>query len=148
MDAVQRPSGLCQKRRSRRCHGSKLNQPAKVEMTRPVKPPSVRSVKSNVKTFFVSTKNLAARSRLSPFRNLAKTIRQHWDGTLAYFDTKRTFGTIEAVNGIIQLTNEWLGDFKNFATSEPPPTTNPVSSNWTSQSSTNSESTHRTANEY
>jgi transposase len=26
----------------------------------------------------------AARSRLSPFRNLAKTIRQHWDGILAY----------------------------------------------------------------
>ena len=40
----------------------------------------------------------AARSRLSPFRNLAKTVRQHWDGILAYFDTQRA-AAIEAVNG-------------------------------------------------
>ena len=31
-----------------------------------------------------------ARSRLSPFRKLAKTVRQHWDGILAYFDTRLT----------------------------------------------------------
>jgi transposase len=40
----------------------------------------------------------AARSRLSPFRNLAKTVRQHWDGILAYFDTQLA-AAIEAVNG-------------------------------------------------
>jgi transposase len=34
---------------------------------------------------------------------LAKTIRQYLDGILAYFDTKLTSGTIEAVNGITQL---------------------------------------------
>jgi transposase len=40
----------------------------------------------------------AARSRLSPFRKLAKTGRQHRDGILAYFDTQLA-AAIEAVNG-------------------------------------------------
>ena len=56
----------------------------------------------------------AARSRLSPFRHLAKTVRQHWDGILAYFDTQLTSGAIEAVNGIIQLAKRMARGFKNF----------------------------------
>src|SRR5208283_1585840 len=32
----------------------------------------------------------AMRSRLSAFRDLAKTVREHWDGILAYFDTLMT----------------------------------------------------------
>jgi transposase len=57
----------------------------------------------------------AARSRLSPFRHLAKTVRHHWDGILAYFDTRLTSGAIEAVNGIIQLAKRMARGFKNFA---------------------------------
>ena len=53
----------------------------------------------------------AARSRLSPFRHLAKTVRQHWDGILAYFDTHLTSGAIEAVNGIIQLAKRMARGF-------------------------------------
>jgi transposase len=45
----------------------------------------------------------AARSRLNPFRDLAKAVRQHWEGILAYFDTRLTSAAIEAVNGVIQL---------------------------------------------
>ena len=56
----------------------------------------------------------AARSRLSPFRTLAKTIRQHWDGILAYFDTRPTSAAIEAVNGIIQLAKRMARGFKSF----------------------------------
>jgi len=56
----------------------------------------------------------AARSRLSPFRTLAKTIRQHWDGILAYFDTRLTSAAIEAVNGIIQLAKRMARGFKSF----------------------------------
>ena len=56
----------------------------------------------------------AARSRLSPFRKLAKTVRQHWDGILAYFDTGLTSAAIEAVNGIIQLAKRMARGFKNF----------------------------------
>ncbi len=56
----------------------------------------------------------AARSRLSPFRSLAKTARQHWDGILAYFDSHLTSAAIEAVNGIIQLAKRMGRGFKNF----------------------------------
>ena len=56
----------------------------------------------------------AARSRLNPFRKLAKTLRQHWDGILAYFDTRLTSAAIEAVNGIIQLAKRMARGFKNF----------------------------------
>ena len=54
------------------------------------------------------------RSRLSPFRDLAKTVRLHWDGILAYFDTHMTSAAIEAVNGIIQLAKRMARGFKNF----------------------------------
>jgi transposase len=56
----------------------------------------------------------ATRSRLKPFRALAKTIRQHWNGILAYFDTHLTSAAIEAVNGIIQLAKRMARGFRNF----------------------------------
>jgi transposase len=56
----------------------------------------------------------ALRSRLQPFRNLAKTIRQHWQGVLAYFETKLTSAAIEAVNATIQLAKRMARGFKNF----------------------------------
>jgi transposase len=56
----------------------------------------------------------AARSRLRPFRALAKTVGQHWDGILAYFDTQLTSAAIEAVNGTIQLAKRMARGFKNF----------------------------------
>jgi transposase len=56
----------------------------------------------------------AARSRLKSFRNLAKTVRKHWEGILAYFDTQLTSAAIEAVNGIIQLAKRMARGFKNF----------------------------------
>jgi transposase len=56
----------------------------------------------------------AARSRLWSFRHLAMTVRQLWDGILAYFETKLTSGAIEAVNGIIQLAKRMARGFRNF----------------------------------
>src|SRR5260370_28514846 len=56
----------------------------------------------------------AARSRLSSFRNLAMTVRQHSEGILAYFDTHLTSAAIEAVNGVIQLAKRMARGFKNF----------------------------------
>ena len=56
----------------------------------------------------------ALRSRLEPFRAFAKTVRQHWEGILAYFNTGLTSAAIEAVNGIIQLAKRVTRGFKNF----------------------------------
>jgi transposase len=57
----------------------------------------------------------AARSRLEPFRKLARTIRQYWNGIVAYFNERITQGAIEAMNGIIQLAKRRARGFRNFA---------------------------------
>jgi transposase len=56
----------------------------------------------------------AARSRLEPFKKLAKTIRQFWNGIVSYFDSRLTQGAIEAINGIIQLAKRRARGFRNF----------------------------------
>jgi transposase len=56
----------------------------------------------------------AERSRLGSFSHLAKTVRQHREGILAYFDTHLTSAAIEAVNGVIQLAKRMARGFKNF----------------------------------
>ena len=44
----------------------------------------------------------AKRSRLAPFRKLARTLEAHWDGILNGFDSRLTNGGVEAINGLIQ----------------------------------------------
>jgi transposase len=44
----------------------------------------------------------AKRSRLAPFRKLARTIASHWEGILNAFDSGLTNGSVEAINGLIQ----------------------------------------------
>uniref|UniRef100_UPI00399B5A70 ISL3 family transposase n=1 Tax=Roseovarius halophilus (ex Wu et al. 2025) TaxID=3376060 RepID=UPI00399B5A70 len=44
----------------------------------------------------------AKRSRLPPFRKLARTLQAHWDGILNGFDSRLTNGGVEAINGLIQ----------------------------------------------
>jgi transposase len=56
----------------------------------------------------------AARSRLKPFKKLAQTIRQYWNGVVSYFDSRLTQGAIEAINGIIQLAKRRARGFRNF----------------------------------
>jgi transposase len=56
----------------------------------------------------------AARSRLVPFQKLARTIKNHWDGILAFFPHHVTSAAIEAVNGIIQTARRRARGFRNF----------------------------------
>ena len=56
----------------------------------------------------------AGRSRLEPFKKLARTIREHWDGVVAYFESGITSAAIEAVNGCIQLAKRLARGFRNF----------------------------------
>ena len=57
----------------------------------------------------------AARSRLAPFRKLAKTFHQYWQGIVTYFQCRITQGAIEAINGIIQLAKRRARGFRNFS---------------------------------
>ncbi len=42
------------------------------------------------------------RSKITEKKNVAKTIRSHWDGIVAYLNTQINNGAAEAINGIIQ----------------------------------------------
>jgi len=44
----------------------------------------------------------AIRSRLEPMKKVARTLMQHRDGVLRWFDSKIANGLIEAINGLVQ----------------------------------------------
>lgn len=56
----------------------------------------------------------AVRSRLAPFKKLAATIRNHWQGILAYFPHRITSAAIESINGIIQTARRRARGFRTF----------------------------------
>ena len=45
----------------------------------------------------------ASRSRLAPFVKLARTIRKHAVGILAYLDTRMTNGPVEGINNKLRV---------------------------------------------
>lgn len=46
--------------------------------------------------------NWAIRSQIEPVKKVARTVKDHWNGILAWFDSKLSNGFLEAVNGLIQ----------------------------------------------
>jgi transposase len=46
----------------------------------------------------------AIRSQIGQVKKVAKTIKNYWNGILAWFDSKLSNGFPEAVNGLIQAT--------------------------------------------
>lgn len=44
----------------------------------------------------------AIRSRLEPIKDVARTIKRHWDGILAWFDSRIANGLIEGINSLVQ----------------------------------------------
>jgi len=56
----------------------------------------------------------AARSRLEPFRRLARTLKKHWEGIMGFFESGITSAAIEAINGKVQLAKRLARGFRNF----------------------------------
>jgi len=56
----------------------------------------------------------AIRSQLAPFQKLARTIKEHWSGILAFFPHRVTSAAIEAINGVIQTARRRARGFRNF----------------------------------
>ncbi len=54
----------------------------------------------------------AIRSQIDPVRKVAKTIKEHWNGILAWFDSKLSNGYVEAVNGLIQAAKRRARGYK------------------------------------
>ncbi len=53
-------------------------------------------------------------SRLGPFCKLAASIREHWDGIVAFMETRVTNGAMEAVNDLIPLAKRMARGFRSF----------------------------------
>jgi len=54
------------------------------------------------------------RSRLGSFKKVAKSLREHWDGIVAFMETRLTNGLIEAINGLLQLAKRLARGFRSF----------------------------------
>ena len=52
------------------------------------------------------------RSQIPEMKKAAKTIRNHWDGIVAYLRTRVTNGAAEALNGIIQTVKRKARGFR------------------------------------
>ena len=47
-------------------------------------------------------------------KKVAKTLKDHWDGILAYYDNWTTSAAIEAINGKLQLARKRARGYRNF----------------------------------
>ena len=56
----------------------------------------------------------ADRCRLEPFRKLSRTLKAHWQGILAFMESRLTNAAMEAVNGILQIAKRMARGFRNF----------------------------------
>ena len=58
--------------------------------------------------------NWVMRSRLPEMKKVVKSIRNHWEGIVAYLETRLTNGPAEAVNGLIQTAKRKSRGFRSF----------------------------------
>jgi transposase len=56
------------------------------------------------------------RSKVEPMKEVAKMIRNHFDGIVAWTQTRQTNGFIEAINGLFQAAKRKARGFLRFAT--------------------------------
>ena len=56
----------------------------------------------------------AGHSHLEPIKDVAKTIKSHWDGVLAWFDSRINNGILEGLNSVIQAAKSKARGFRNF----------------------------------
>lgn len=60
------------------------------------------ATRKDAETLLKSWYNWAIRSQIEQVKKVARTVKDHWNGILAWFDSKLSNGFIEAVNGLIQ----------------------------------------------
>ena len=58
--------------------------------------------------------NWVCHSRIPEMIKVAKSIKRHWDGIVAYLQTRLTNGPAEAVNGLIQTAKRKSRGFRSF----------------------------------
>ena len=56
------------------------------------------------------------RSKVEPMKQVAKMIRSHLDGIVAWTQTRQTNGFLEAINGLFQAAKRKARGYRNFST--------------------------------
>ena len=56
--------------------------------------------------------NWSIRSQIEQVRKVAKTVKEHWNGILSWFDSKLSNGFVEAINGLIQAAKRRARGYK------------------------------------
>jgi transposase len=56
------------------------------------------------------------RSKVEPMKDVARMIRNHFDGIVAWTQTRQTNGFIEAINGLFQAAKRKARGFVRFVT--------------------------------
>ena len=56
------------------------------------------------------------RSKVEPMKEVARLIRRHFDGIVAWTQTRQTNGFIEAINGLFQAAKRKARGYTRFAT--------------------------------
>ncbi|WP_147654171.1 transposase, partial [Vulcaniibacterium gelatinicum] len=56
------------------------------------------------------------RSKVEPMKDVARMIRKHFDGILAWSQTRQTNGFLEALNGLFQSAKRRARGFTRFTT--------------------------------
>src|SRR5271168_5254277 len=56
------------------------------------------------------------RSKVAPMREVARMIRKHFDGIVAWTQTRQTNGFIEAINGLFQAAKRKARGYTRFST--------------------------------
>ena len=70
--------------------------------------------KSLAEEHFEGWYSWARRCRLEPFKNLAKTLKAHREGILAYYNNWTTSAVIEAINRNLQLARKRAFGYRSF----------------------------------
>ena len=60
------------------------------------------ATREDAETLLKSWYNWAIRCHIEQVKKVARTVKDHWNGILAWFDSKLSNGFLEAVNGLIQ----------------------------------------------
>ena len=55
-------------------------------------------------------------SKVEPMKDVARMIRRHFDGIIAWAQTRRTIGFMEALNGVFQAAKRKARGFTRFST--------------------------------
>ena len=56
------------------------------------------------------------RSKVEPMKDVARMIRRHFDGIIAWAQTRRTNGFMEALNGVFQAAKRKARGYTRFST--------------------------------